>query len=179
MTEPAAAGRGSGLSVEEIKRLLGLQPLEPEGGFFAETYRSQRRIFKGGAGSDGLGYAALATAIYYLLTPDQISALHRLPADEIYHFYLGDPVELLLLPSEGDGEVIRLGAGLAAGERPQVVVPAGVWQGARLAAGGRFALLGTTVSPGFEFADYEDADAEELARAHPVWSDLIRALARR
>jgi predicted cupin superfamily sugar epimerase len=178
MTEPAAPGRAPGLSVEEIRRLLGLQPLEPEGGFFAETYRSPRRIFKGGAGSDGLGYAPLATAIYYLLTPDQISALHRLPTDEIYHFYLGDPVELLLLPPDGDGGVTRLGADLAAGERPQVVVPAGVWQGARLAAGGRFALVGTTVSPGFEFADYEDADTDELARAHPAWGDLIRALVR-
>src|SRR5581483_11176343 len=98
---------------------------------------------------------AAATAIYYLLTPDTVSAMHRLATDEIFHFYLGDPVEMLQLRPDGSHRVAILGPDLDAGQRPQIVVPRGVWQGARLVPGGRFALLGTTVAPGFDYADYE------------------------
>ncbi len=165
-------------ALEEVKRLLGLEPLESEGGFYAETYRCKVRVFKGGAGADGLGYAPLSTAIYYLLTSDQVSLLHRLPSDEVYHFYLGDPVELLCLDPDGDGRVIRLGPDLEAGERPQAVVPARAWQGARLPGDGRWALLGTTMSPGFEFADFTPGDRGELTAAYPEFAEIIEALTR-
>src|SRR5207245_2095434 len=91
------------------------------------------------------------TAIYYLLTPDTFSALHRLPTDEVYHFYLGDPVEMLQLWPDGSGRVGTLGQDVRAGQLLQVIVPRGVWQGSRLRPGGAFALLGTTMAPGFDF----------------------------
>ena len=86
--------------------------------------------------------------------------MHRLQTDEIFHFYLGDPVEMLQLGPDDSGKVLILGTNLLRGMRPQVIVPAGVWQGSRLLPGGRFALLGTTVSPGFERADYENGQRD-------------------
>jgi predicted cupin superfamily sugar epimerase len=166
------------LTAEDVVRLLDLEPLEPEGGFFAETYRCPRRVFKGGAGSDGLGNSAMATAIYYLLTPEQPSRIHRLPSDEIFHFYLGDPVEQLQLAPGGGGRILRLGIDLVAGQRPQILVPARTWQGARLVPGGRFALLGTTMAPGFEPADHEGGERESLLADYAEFAELIRALSR-
>ena len=98
-------------------------------------------------------------------------------SDEIFHFYLGDAVEMLQLDAQGAGRIVRLGTDLASGERPQVIVPRGIWQGATLAAGGRFALLGTTVAPGFEYEDYEMPDAERLRAAYPAWEEWITRLA--
>jgi len=143
------------MTADEVIARLGLMPLPGEGGFFRETYRS-----------------ATKTAIYYLLTPDSHSRLHRLPGDEIYHFYLGDPVELLLLRPGGGGEVVVLGTDLTM----QVVAPGGAWQGSRLVPGGRWALLGTTMSPGFEFAHFTPGDADALAREYPAFAVLVRAL---
>lgn len=104
--------------------------------------------------------------------------MHRLKSDEIFHFYAGDAVEMLQLHSGGAGALIRIGSDLASGERPQVVVPRGIWQGSRLAHGGRWALLGCTVSPGFEFEDYEAAMREELCAGWPEFSQLLRDLTR-
>jgi predicted cupin superfamily sugar epimerase len=149
---------------------LGLEPHPSEGGFFAETYRSRYRT--------GDGRHTLGTAIYYLLTPESFSAMHRLASDEIFHFYLGDPVEMLLLEAGGAGRISVLGPALESGQRPQIVVPAGTWQGSRLAPGGRLALLGTTVTPGFEFADFELGDGDRLAREWPAFANGIRARVR-
>jgi len=159
------------LSPEQIISLLDLKPHPLEGGFFAETYRS--------ASPAPDGHRSLATAIYYLLRPGQVSAMHRLASDEIFHFYAGDPVELLLLFAHGDARRVTLGNDLEAGHRPQVVVPAGAWQGSAIAAGGKVALLGTTVSPGFTPADFELGDIEALARDWPTVADAIRARALR
>ena len=148
------------VDADDVKRLLGLEPLPVEGGWYAETHRSGH-----------------ATAIYYLLTPETFSAMHRLPSDEVYHFYSGDPVTMLLLDREG-GRTVTLGPDIAGGERPQVVVPAGTWQGSLLRPGGRFALLGTTVAPGFEPGTLEMAEREALAAAHPSHRDLIERLTR-
>jgi hypothetical protein len=163
------------LKSDDIKRLLGLEPLEPEGGFFAETYRSARSVPAEPAGTSGRE-RPLATAIYYLLTPERFSSLHRLPSDEVYHFYLGDPVEILLLREGGEGESLYLGPDLTAGMRPQLVVPAGTWQGSRLRKGGSLALMGTTVSPGFEASDFEAGKRSELVRAFPRYRDMIESL---
>lgn len=154
------------MTAQEIIDLLGLQPLPREGGFYRETYRAALNLPGGKSAS---------TAIYYLLTPDTCSALHRLPADEVYHFYLGDAVELLLLDARG-GEVLVLGPGLTSGQRPQAVVPAGTWQGSSLAPGGAVALMGTTVAPGFDFSDYEAADRDALTQAYPSFAALIARL---
>jgi len=139
---------------------LGLAP-HPEGGFFRETYRSEN-----------------ATAIYYLLTADTFSEMHRLDSDEIYHFYAGDPVEILRLFPDGTSDVHRLGNYLLGGEIPQLVVPQGVWQGSRLVQDGSYALMGTTMSPGFRFEGYEQGKAEELIGRYPDCQDMIKQLTR-
>jgi len=159
-------------SADDILRLLDLKPLTIEGGFFRETYRSSQKIelpLYGGARS-------LKTAIFYMLTPETFSRMHRVPGDEMFHFYLGDPVEMLQLGENGSGEVIVMGQDISAGMKLQHVVPGGSWQGARLRAGGKFALLGTTMSPGFEYEDYETPEREILLAEYPGNAELIIAL---
>jgi predicted cupin superfamily sugar epimerase len=165
------------LTAGEVKRLLGLELLEPEGGWFVETYRS-REVLPHGPLPGHASPRPLATAIYYLLEPGTFSALHRLRSDEVYHFYLGDPVELLLLEPGAAGRTLRLGGDLAAGGQPQAVVPAGAWQGSRLVPGGRWALLGTTMSPGFDAADFELGRRADLAACWPQHRALIETLTR-
>lgn len=159
-------------------RILGLKPLPEEGGFFAETYRSAETIDATALELGHSGRRALCTAIYYLITPESFSALHKLPGDEMFHFYLGDPVELLELRPDGSGGTTILGADLANGMKLQHVVPGGVWQGSRLVAGGEYALLGTTMSPGFDYADFARRNAQELAAKYPAFAKLISQLTR-
>lgn len=166
------------MTADDIKRVLGLRPHPAEGGFFAQTYRSEYALPAGVPAGGCAAERPLATAIYYLLTPETFSELHRLPSDEMFHFYLGDPVEMLQLFPDGSGAVVRLGVNIVDGERPQVLVPKGVWQGSRLAAGSRFALLGTTMSPGFDYADYCRGHRDQLLRDYPRFRDLILALTR-
>lgn len=141
-----------------------------------ETYRSDERIAPAALPARYAGPRSFGTAIYYLLTAETFSAMHRLASDEIFHFYLGDPVEMLQLFPDGSGRIVTLGQDLQEGMRPQVVVRKGVWQGSRLVSGGRFALLGTTVAPGFDFADYEHGRRADLLRSHPAFRDLILSL---
>ncbi len=166
------------MNADELRRLLHLVPLAREGGWFAETYRARDSIEAGSLGDGPSGARSLSTAIYFLLTPETFSALHRLPSDEVFHFYLGDPVEMLQLFPDGTGRVIVMGTDLAAGMRPQVLAPRDVWQGTRLLAGGTLALLGTTVSPGFDPADYEHGLRDALTAAYPAFRDRITALTR-
>lgn len=165
-------------TAEEIIALLKMQPLPGEGGFFVETYRSKGMVDGNALTPLYSGNRSFGTAIYYLLTPDTFSAIHRLPGDEIFHFYLGDPVEMLQLGSDGSGERIIIGTDIESGMRPQVIVPGNVWQGSRLRPGGKFALMGTTMAPGFEFADYTPGFREPLLRLCPEFSELISALTR-
>lgn len=154
-------------AARELVDALGLAPLPDEGGFFRATWRSET-----------------ASAIYFLLTTEEFSALHRIGQDEIWHFYAGDPVAHVQFdPATGGVRLVRLGPDVPGGELPQVVVPAGVWQGAHLAAGvGRgahgFALLGCTVSPPWDQRGFSLADRDELTRAFPLQAALIRALTR-
>jgi predicted cupin superfamily sugar epimerase len=128
-------------------------------------------------GTDG---KPLCSAIVALLVddPSVFSDMHRLPTDEIWHFYLGDPIELLLLHPDGSDELVILGHDVLAGQRVQTVVAAGVYMGARLRPGGEFAVYGNTMAPGFVLSDFEGASAEELIAVWPQRSDLIRALTR-
>ncbi len=169
------------LSVESgeaaaIVASLGLVPHPKEGGWFRETYRAAELVPAHSLGARYGGPRAVYTAIYYLLTSATFSALHRLASDEIFHFYAGDPVEQLRLFPDGSGEVVTIGNDLAAGQRPQVLVPRAVWQGARLAPGGRYALLGCTVAPGFDYADYESGNRTALAAAYPRFAERIATL---
>ena len=157
---------------DEIKRLLRLAPHPVEGGFFRRTYTSP------GSVELPRGVRAQGSAIFYLLEAGSFSEMHRLASDEIFHFYLGDPVEMLQLHPDGSSAVLILGPDLMAGQHVQVVVPAGVWQGTRLIGDGQVALLGCTVTPGFDFADYRSGKHEELARNWPDQAERIRALTR-
>lgn len=165
-------------TIEEIKKLLKLEPLPNEGGFYAEIYRSAVKLPQGSLPAGYTGDRALATAIYFLLTPDSFSAMHRLRGDETYHFYLGDPVEMLQLNADGTGEPILIGPKIESGMRLQHTIPAGCWQGSRVAPGGKFALLGTTMAPGFDPADFELGSREKLASLYPPYAALIALLCR-
>lgn len=151
------------LTVDEIIKALNLQPLPVEGGMYRETYVAKNN-------SDG---KPISTAIYYLLTGEAFSHMHRLPTDEVYHFYLGDGVELLELLPDGGVKTTVLGNDLTNGEQPQYVVPAGVWQGSRLVKGGSFALLGTTMAPGYIDSDYEHGERSQLCREYPQAKEFI------
>lgn len=166
------------MDIDKLKQMLGLKPLPREGGFYAESYRSDESLAAQCLPARYGGDRIFGTAIYFLLTPETFSALHKLVSDEVYHFYLGDPVELLCLRGHGSGEVLTMGSDLDGGMRLQIAVPRGAWQGSRLRPGGKFALLGTTVAPGFEFADFELADRALLTERYPNFTEMIRKLTR-
>jgi predicted cupin superfamily sugar epimerase len=164
------------LTAAQLIAALDLRPLPLEGGYYRETYRSADQLPAKAWGGRFRSGKSAGTAIYYLLTPETSSVLHRLPTDEIYHFYLGSPVQMLLLFPDGSGRVATLGPDVLAGQSPQLVVPRGVWQGSYLADGGAFALLGTTMAPGFDFSDYEGGDRAALTAQYPDLADLVRRL---
>jgi predicted cupin superfamily sugar epimerase len=168
-TRPATIGN---VTADEIKTLLNLQPHPIEGGHFRRTYTSAASI------DLPRGQRPIGTAIYYLLEPGTFSEMHILDSDEMFHFYLGDPVEMLQLHPDGHSVLFTLGQDLAAGQHVQLSVPAGVWQGTRLIGDGKVALLGCTVTPGFDFADYRNASYEELVTQWPAEAERIRALTR-
>ena len=164
------------LTAERLIKLYNMKPLPGEGGYYAETYRSVEKV--GGSslpdryGSD----RSFGTAIFYLLTPETRSLLHRVRSDEIFHFYLGGPVKLVLIHPSGTIKIMFLGQDIRAGQFVQAVVPAGMWQGSLLLEGGEFALMGVTVSPGFEFEDMELGKRDELLEQHPQHRDIIVSL---
>src|SRR5271170_4889157 len=164
------------MTAEEIKQRLGLEKHPREGGYFVQTWKSEEEIPLDALPSRYRGARAAGTAIYYLLEPSTFSEMHRLASDEVFHFYLGDPMEMLQLWPDGSSRVVTLGSDLAAGMLPQLVVPKNVWQGSRLVPGGKIALLGCTVSPGFDYADYETGKRENLLREYPESAALIEAL---
>ena len=164
------------MTADQIKTLLNLQPLPVEGGYYAKTYRADESIPAPALPGRYSGDRRFGGAIYYLLTADTCSALHRLVSDEVYHFYLGDPVEILQLLPDGSGRLITLGPNLENGMRLQAVVPRGVWQGSRLITGGQWALMGTTMAPDYEDADYEHGDRETLIAIYPQFAELIATL---
>lgn len=162
--------------VDQLISHYQLKPLPGEGGLYAETYRSSE-FLTGEMLPDRYDEAKpFGTAILYMLLPGNFSMLHRLPSDEVYHFYLGDPVEMLLLLADGSSQVVRLGQDVLNGQTVQHVAPQGAWQGSRLLPGGRFALLGTTMAPGFTPGDFEAGDRAALMRDYPVEAERITLL---
>ncbi len=168
------------LTAETIAEALGLQPLPAEGGLYRRTFEAEERVSADALPPRYGREKRLSTAIYYLLTNEtsSFSALHRLPTEEIYHFYLGDPVELLQLFSDGSSETVVLGQDLSQGQRVQHVVPRGAWQGSLLVGGGRFALMGATMAPGYDDLDYEGGVRAELISSYPDRVELIQRLTR-
>jgi hypothetical protein len=166
------------MTADKVRELLNLSPLELEGGFFRETYRSRWQVPQEQLPEGVQGARSIGTAIYYMITPETFSTLHRLPGTEIFHFYLGDPAVMLQLHPDGEVQTVTLGHDLAAGHQPQVVVRGSVWQGCKLAPGGAWALMGTTMSPGFDYADYETGMRDELVAQYPDVADKIKEYAR-
>ena len=164
------------MTADEIKALLNLEPHPREGGQFVETWKSDEVIPLASLPERYRGPRHAGTAIYYLLEPGTFSEFHRLSSDELFHFYLGDPVEMVQLSPDGTGRTILIGNDLKQGMLPQVLAPKGIWQGSRLVPGGRFALLGCTVSPGFEYADYEAGSRVELLHRYPQYREQIELL---
>jgi uncharacterized protein len=164
------------LTAEQITERLKLVPLTIEGGYYRETYRAALTVPRDGRPNDYGGDRNLSTAIYYLLTPETFSAIHTVKSDEVFHFYCGDAVEMLQLWPDGNARVVIISNGLAAGHEPQVVVGAGIWQGCRLVSGGQWALMGCTVAPGFDYADFTLGDRSELIARYPANAALITAL---
>ena len=160
------------MTADQIKTLLNLQPHPTEGGFYRRTYTSASAL------ELPRGIRPAGTAIYYLLEQGTFSEIHVLDSDEIFHFYLGDPVEMLQLYPDGRSALFILGTDLQAGQHVQLAVPGGVWQGTRLIGNGSVALLGCTVTPGFDFADYRNASYDELVEKWPEAAERIRALTR-
>jgi uncharacterized protein len=147
---------------------LGLSP-HPEGGFYRETFRSPRLVSPEAR--------AASTAIYFLLPAGTFSAFHRVASDEVWHHYDGDPVALTTIDEAGSLAVAMLGHDLEGGERPQIVVPAGLWQAAE-PRGPRHALCGCTVAPGFDFADFELPSRAALVSRFPLHAATIERLTR-
>lgn len=156
------------MTPEELVAHYALEPLPREGGLF-------RRTWAGPEGPDG---RPAGSAIVVLLTADDYSALHRLPTDEIWHHYLGDPLELLLLAPDGTARTAVLGPDLRAGQHLQYTVPAGTWMGGRVADGGAWTFFGCTMAPGFTYADYEHGDAADLTARYPGQAARIMELCR-
>lgn len=145
------------MTADEVIALLDLQPLEPEGGHWAQTWIDDH-----------------STAIYFLIQLDQVSTFHRLHSVEVYHHYAGAPAELWLLHPDGTSGLALLGADLAAGQRPVAVVPPGTWQGSRPL--GAWSLLGCTMAPGFRPEGFELADRARLLASYPDRTPEILAL---
>lgn len=157
------------MTVEQLVAGFELTP-HPEGGYYRETYRSTE-VFH-----TDRGLRSASTAILFLLPAGTRSRLHRIRSDEVWHVHLGGPMRLIELHPDGRVVETVLGTDLAAGQRVQHVVPAGVWFGGYPEPGSPYALVGCTVSPGFDFADFELGDADELARQFPAARGVIEAL---
>lgn len=154
------------MTPDDLVAHYGLEPIPREGGLF-------RRTWAGPSRADG---RPAGTAIVALLTADDFSALHRLTGDEVWHFYLGAPLDLLFLAPDGTTATPVLGPDVLAGQHPQLTVDAGTWMGAR--SRGAWTFFGCTMAPGFTYEDYEHGDAAELAARYPGEADRIAGLCR-
>ena len=152
--------------------------VHPEGGWYKETYKSWEVIAQNALPQRFSGERAFSTAIYFLLDQGNFSAFHRIKSDECWHFYYGDPLEVFVLLQDGTLQIIELGNDIAAGQVFQFIVPANCWFASRPAPSSAYSFVGCTVAPGFDFADFELADAGQLAGEFPAHSAIIHELCR-
>lgn len=150
----------------------------PEGGWYREVYRSPENILPRGSFRRFCSPRSVCTSIYFLLGRGDFSAFHRLRSDEIWHFYEGSNLRLHLLHPKRGYRCLSLGERVGRQRQRQALIPAGTWFAAELSAGGRFALLGCTVAPGFDFRDFEMARPEQLEKNFPRHRALVRRLCR-
>jgi predicted cupin superfamily sugar epimerase len=153
-------------TADRIVELLGLVP--GTCGFMSTTFRSPLEVAPPGAASRTIGQA-----LYFLVTPQARVQCHRIGSDQVYHHYAGAPLEVLLVPEDGQGRVVVVGTDLAAGMRPQLLVPARTFHAARVLGAGSFSLMGTTSWPGVAEGEFERGDAATLARLSPSHADVI------
>ncbi len=163
--------------IEELVQTYSLLP-HPEGGYYKETYRSKDTVVSGSGMIRFGGERSMSTAIYFLITAGNFSAFHRIKSDEIWHFYAGGALIVHVLHDGGQYQQIKIGNNLAAGEVFQAVVPAGAWFASECAPEKDFSFVGCTVSPGFDFTDFELANAEALIKSFPEQAALIQRLCR-
>ena len=164
------------LSADDLIRCHRLVP-HPEGGFYRETYRAGEMISKGNLPDHYQGGERhYSSAIYYLLREGEMSRLHRLVSDEVWHFYLGGPLTIAEIRDGGRVEEIVLGSHPALGQQQQHVVRGGTWFGAYPHGGAEYSFVGCTVAPGFDFADFEIGDRQELIQEFPTAREVIERL---
>ena len=165
------------LTINQLIEQYNLLP-HPEGGWYKETYRSNASI-DGALVSESIsGTRSIATVIYFLLSAGNFSAFHRIKSDECWHFYAGETLEIFVLDDAGALTITRLGNNIDRGDCYQYLVPANHWFASRPASGSSFCFVGCTVSPGFDFADFEMADAATLLKQYPKHRILIEELCR-
>ena len=165
------------LSAQDIIQKLNLQE-HPEGGYFKETYRSVGEISLDDLEDGYAGKRNYSTAIYFLLTSNNFSAFHRVRQDEFWHFHTGSPLELHMISEEGNCSSIIIGNNLEKDETPQFVVPGGHWFAASVIGKDSYSLVSCTVSPGFDFEDFELADGEKLIERYPEHKEIIKRFTR-
>ncbi len=165
------------MKASELAEKLRLEP-HPEGGFFREVYRSQDHIPAEALPERYPEKKSFCTSIYYLITADAFSAMHRLKSDEILHFYAGAPALVFMIFPDGTSRELELSNNISGGALPQIIVPGNVWFGIRVKGSGEYTLTGTTVTPGFDFDDFELAERKELTLAYPQHSQEIKQFTR-
>jgi uncharacterized protein len=163
-----------------VDRLIKVLSLErhPEGGYYRQTYRADGKIPASALPEGFKGSRSYATGIYFLLAGDDFSAFHRIRSDEMWHFYTGSRLEIHVIHPGGEYNPIRLGNDIEHDEVFQAVVPGGCWFGAHLSHPGTYALVGCTVAPGFDFADFELAIRQDLSEKYPQHAEIITKLTR-
>lgn len=165
------------ISTEKLIRLYNLKA-HPEGGWYSENYRSEESIAAAALPQRFGGDRSFSTAIYFLLEHGNFSAFHRIKSDECWHFYAGDPLQVFIIGHDGELQIIHLGSNIEQGEVFQYVVPANCWFASRPAPHSSFCFVGCTVAPGFDFRDFELANAQELSNVYPRHQNIIRELCR-
>jgi predicted cupin superfamily sugar epimerase len=165
------------LTAQQLVQQYSLQP-HPEGGWYKETYRSSEYIAQLALPERFRGARVFSAAIYFLLEEGNFSAFHRIRSDECWHFYAGDPLLVYVIQTDGSLDIIQLGNDFNKGQLFQYVVPANYWFAARPAAESAFCFAGCTVAPGFDFDDFEMADASFLTALYPQHASIIRELCR-
>ncbi len=154
------------MKIKDIIKMFDLEPLTIEGGYFRRTYTSIETL----ENSDN----NISSTIFYLITPENFSSMHKLIRnDEIFHFYHGDPIEMLMLHENGKGEVVTISNDPDNNFNPQHIVPKGTWQGSRLISGGKYALLGVTVAPAYIDDDFIVGDRHKLINKYPDFEKMI------
>jgi uncharacterized protein len=165
-------------TAQQLIQHFRMQKIPAEGPWFVEIYRSDDVLDSNGLPARYQGDRVAGTAIYAVQTKEDFSAIHKLATDEIWHFYGGDPLEMLLLYPDGHGEIVILGPDVLNRQHPQFVVPRDTWQGSTPLGPLGYSFFGNTLAPGFDFQDFEMGYREELQKQYPQFADHIARLTR-